>query len=63
MWRMEAVSTENTKNEVKRRALLLLKKISLLDYFCQNGTDFLVWEVQKVMFLCGSGWTRRRICA
>ena len=43
MWRMEAVSTENTKNEVKRRALPLLKESH--SFFVKTGP----------MFLCGSG--------
>ena len=63
MWRMEAVSTENTKNEVKRRALPLLKESHSWTIFVKTGPTFLVLKIQKVMFLCGSGWTRRRICA
>ena len=53
MWRMEAVSTENTKNEVKRRALPLLNKSH--SFFVKTGPTFLVLDLQKVMFLCGSG--------
>ena len=53
MWRMEAVSTENTKNEVKRRAFPLLKESH--SFFVKTGPTFLVLKIQKVMFLCGSG--------
>ena len=55
MWRMEAVSTENTKNEVKRRALPLLKESHSWTIFVKIGPTFLVLDLQKVMFLCGSG--------
>ena len=62
MWRMEAVSTENTKNEVKRRALPLLKEshswtifVKMGPIFVKMGPIFLVLDLQKVMFLCGSG--------
>ena len=51
---MEAVSTENTKNEVKRRALPLLKESHSI-FFVKTWLIFLVLDLQKVMFLCGSG--------
>ena len=55
MWRMEAVSTENTKNEVKRRALPLLKESHCWTIFVKKGPTFLALEIQTVMFLCWSG--------
>ena len=55
MWRMEAVSTENTKNEVKRRALSPLKESHSWTIFVKKGPTFLALEIQTVMFLCWSG--------
>ena len=60
MWRMEAVSTENTKNEVKRRAFPLLKESH--SFFVKTGpTFFSLEDTEGDVFV--REWTRRRICA
>ena len=50
MWRMEAVSTENTKNEVKRRALPLLKESHSWTIFVKMGPIFLSWRYRRWCF-------------